>query len=266
MGIVNITADSFSDGGKYLDAAAAIAHARALLADGADIVDLGPLSSHPDGAGVGAAEEIRRLEPVLEALADRLASVSIDSFLGETQRFAAQRGVGLLNDIHGFAEPALYPALAAAPCRLVLMHAVQREGAATRVDLPAADMLDRIRRFFADRLAALAQAGIARERIILDPGMGFFLSSRAEASLQVLANLDRLRREFALPILVSVSRKSFLRAITGRALQAIGPATLAAELFAAEAGADYVRTHDAAALRDGLRVLSALRAVGHRRD
>jgi dihydropteroate synthase type 2 len=115
--------------------------------------------------------------------------------------------------------------------------------------------------FFVERLAALERAGIARERLILDPGMGFFLSSRPEASLLVLAGLGRLKREFGLPILVSVSRKSFLRAIAGHAAAAeIGAATLAAELYAADAGADYIRTHDPGALSDALKIVAALRA------
>jgi dihydropteroate synthase type 2 len=261
MGIVNITADSFSDGGRYLEAPAAVAQARKLLADGADIVDLGPQSSHPDGARVTATEEIRRLDPVISALADRLPAVSVDSFLPETQRFAIARGVGFLNDIQGFADPALYPELAAASCNLVVMHAVQHGGPATRLDIPAAEIMDRILAFFAERIGVLERAGIARGRLILDPGMGFFLSSRAETSLQVLANLDRLQSAFGLPVMVSVSRKSFLRAVADRPLEAIGPATLAAELYAVMAGASYIRTHDAAALRDGVRVIAALQAA-----
>jgi len=261
LGIVNITADSFSDGGRYLHPDAAIAQARKLLAAGADIVDLGPQSSHPDAASIGAAEEIRRLAPVIDVLHAEGAAVSVDSFLPETQRFAIARGVAYLNDIHGFAEPALYPELATAHCRLIVMHAVQQAGAATRVDIPVADILDRILRFFEQRLDALERAGVARERMILDPGMGFFLSSRAAASFHVLANLDRLRRAFGLPILVSVSRKSFLRAVTGRAAAESGAATLAAELYAALGGAAYIRTHDATALRDGVRIIEALRAA-----
>src|SRR5262249_42384558 len=119
----------------------------------------------------------------------------------------------------------------------------------------------RINGFFTARIAALEAAGIARSRLILDPGMGFFLSSDATASLRVLAGIDRLRREFGLPVLISVSRKSFFAAITGReAPDSRGPATLAAELYAAACGADYIRTHDPGALNDGLAVMAALAA------
>ncbi len=261
FGIVNITRDSFSDGGHYLDTAAAIAHARSLVAGGADVVDLGAASSNVDAEPVAAAEEIRRLDPVIAALAADGAQISIDSFAPAVQRFALSRGVDFLNDIQGFPDPSLYPALAAAKCRLVVMHAVQGRGRAQRVELSAEAVWDRITDFFTERIAALEHAGIARERLILDPGMGFFLSSRPEASLRALAGIDRLKRDFGLPALVSVSRKSFLRALTGRPSSAgLGAATLAAELFAADQGADYIRTHDPMALADGLKIVAALRA------
>jgi dihydropteroate synthase len=261
LGIVNVTEDSFSDGGRFLDTAAALAHARALAAAGAQIIDLGAAASNVDAKPVAAAEEIRRLAPLIAALAADGIPVSVDSFAPEVQRFAIGRGVAILNDIQGFPDPSFYPELAAADCRLVVMHAVQARGRAQRVELSANAVWDRVHAFFADRVAALEHAGVGRQRLILDPGMGFFLSSRAEASLRVLAGLDRLKAAFGLPILVSVSRKSFLRAVTGRsAAAALGAASLAAELYAAERGADYIRTHDPGALADALKVTAALRA------
>jgi dihydropteroate synthase type 2 len=262
FGVVNITEDSFSDGGRYLDPAAAIAHARALAADGADVIDLGAAASNVDANPVSVAEEIARLDPVIAALLADGIPVSVDSCLPEVQRFAVARGVAFLNDIRGFPDASFYPELAAAGSRLVVVHAVQHQGRAQRLELSADQVWDRIHEFFAERLSALERGGIARERLILDPGMGFFLSTRPEASLRVLAGLGRLKREFGLPVLVSVSRKSFLRAITGRpAASEAGPATLAAELYAAAAGVDCIRTHDAAALRDGLKIVSALDAA-----
>jgi dihydropteroate synthase type 2 len=263
FGIVNITEDSFSDGGRYLDSSDAIAHARALVAAGAQVIDLGAAASNVDAQPVSATEEIRRLEPVITALAAEGTTISVDSFLPEVQRFALSKGVAFLNDIQGFPDPSFYPELAAANCRLVVMHAVQGRGRAQRVELAADQVWDRIRHFFVERLAALDRGGIARERLILDPGMGFFLSNRPEASLRVLTGLDRLKRDFGLPVLVSVSRKSFLRAITGRAFASeTGAATLAAEIYAAEMGADYIRTHDPEALADALKVLAALHSEG----
>jgi dihydropteroate synthase len=262
VGILNITEDSFSDGGRYLDPVAAIAQARHLVAGGADIVELGAAASNIAAKPVAPTEEIRRLEPVIAALLAEHIPLSVDSFEPETQRFALARGVDYLNDIQGFPDPALYSDLAAARCRLVVMHAVQDRGRARRVALGADEVWRRIEAFFAERVPRLERAGIARERLILDPGMGFFLSSRPEASLRVLAGLGRLKQGFGLPMLVSVSRKSFLAALTGRDKPAeLGPASLAAELLAAAQGADLIRTHDPAALRDGLCVAEALAAA-----
>jgi dihydropteroate synthase type 2 len=261
FGVVNITEDSFSDGGRHLDPAAAITEARRLIAAGADVIDLGAAASNIAAKPIVPTEEIRRLEPVVAALADDGVTISIDSFATETQRFAILCDVDFLNDIQGFADPAFYPELAGARCRLVIMHAVQKRGRAQQIAVAADEIWDRIADFFTGRIAALEDAGVARERLILDPGMGFFLSSRAEASLRALCDIDRLKRTFGLPVLVSVSRKSFLAALTGRDnASERGAAGLAAELFAADQGADYIRTHDPGALRDALKVMAALRA------
>jgi dihydropteroate synthase type 2 len=152
----------------------------------------------------------------------------------------------------------VYPALAAADCKLVVMHSVQRRGPATRVTTDAAQVWARIDRFFTERLTALQAAGIQQDRLILDPGLGFFLGANPEPSLAVLGGLGHLKARFGLPVLVSPSRKSFLRRLTGRDTAHIGPATLAAELYAVWQGVDYIRTHDVAALRDTLTVLDAL--------
>jgi dihydropteroate synthase type 2 len=258
VGIVNITEDSFSDGGRYLDPAAAIAHARRLRADGADVIELGPAASHPGSATVTAAEEQRRLAPVLEQLAADGTPVSVDSFRPETLRFAVTGGAAYLNDIHGFSDPGLYPVLAASRCRLIVMHAVQAAGVATRVATDPAAVWAVIELFFDRRLAALQAAGIGRDRIIIDPGLGYFLGSTPGPSLRVLAGIRELKQAFGVPVLASPSRKSFLRALTGRDVVRSGPATLAAEIFAAWQGADYIRTHDVAAARDALTLLAAI--------
>jgi len=262
VGVVNITADSFSDGGRYLKPGAALAHARTLLSSGAHVVDLGPASSHPDSRQVSAAQEIERLRPVLDVLLGEDAAVSVDSCLPETQLYAVGRGVSYLNDIRGFPDPSMYPVLARAACRLVVMHSVQRTERATRTEVDAAVLPGEIDAFFAERIDALCTAGVKRERLLLDPGMGFFLGSDAEASVRVLRGIGDLRRRFALPVLVSVSRKSFLGALSGADVARRGPATLAAELYAAAQGVDYIRTHDVAALRDALAVARALDGRG----
>ncbi|MEQ9520826.1 MAG: dihydropteroate synthase [Parvibaculum sp.] len=263
FGILNITSDSFSDGGRYLEPEAAIAQARALMDAGAHVLDVGPASSHPDSQPVSAAEEISRLGPVLPALRAMGALLSIDSFQRETQRWAlgleGGAGVDYLNDIQGFPDEGFYPELAAAKPKLIVMHSVQGRGPATRVAPPPGAMIDHVSRFFEARFAALEGAGVARDRLILDPGMGFFLGNTPGPSLEVLRGLKQLKARFGTPILVSVSRKSFLRKLTGAEIGGSAAATLAAELFAVEAGADMIRTHDPRQIADGLAVWRALR-------
>ena len=257
-GILNITEDSFSDGGKYLDPAVAMSHARELISGGADFLDIGAASSNPDARPVTPETEIARLAAILPVLAAEKISVSVDSFSPVVQRWALGQGVDYLNDIHGFPDAALYPALAASPARLIVMHAVQQRGAATRIDVPPSEILERIERFFTGRIAALTAAGVARERLILDPGMGFFLGRDPETSFTVLRALPKLKARFGLPLLVSVSRKSFLRAVTGLGPAESGPASLAAELFLAAQGVEFIRTHDPKALAAALAIRAAL--------
>lgn len=258
VGIVNVTTDSFSDGGRFLAAEDAVAHARRLRTAGADIIDLGPAASHPDAEGVTADEEVRRLAGVIDQLVADGIPVSVDSFQAETQRFASAHGAAYLNDIQGFPDPSRYEELAGLPCRLVVMHSVQRHGPATRVLTDPRSIWSGIERFFGERLAALEAAGISRERLIIDPGLGYFLGSNPEPSVTVIAGLGRLKARFGVPVLVSPSRKSFLRVLTGSDLARIGSASLAAELYAACQGVDFIRTHDVAAIGDALAIFSAL--------
>ena len=258
FGILNATADSFSDGAKYLDTDTAIAHAMKLLDDGADAIDLGAAASNPDATHVPPAEEIRRLTPIVAAIKARGAEISIDTFAPETQHWALTQNVAWLNDIQGFPDPALYPQIARSNVRLIVMHNVALRGQAQRIDTDPATIFERLFAFFDDRLAALAHAGIARERIVIDPGMGFFLGTDPQVSLTVLRRLGELKARYRLPVLISVSRKSFIRRLTNVDVAGAGPATLAAELFAAAQGADILRTHDVRALKHALAVWAAL--------
>jgi len=259
VGIVNVTEDSFSDGGRYLDPDRAIAHASRLRADGADLVELGAASSHPDARSVSVGDEQRRLVPVLEALAASCVPVSVDSTRASIQRLAIAHGARLLNDVRGFPDPSIYEELAASDCRLVVMHSVTPgEKAARVVSDPA--IWTAIDRFFSQRIAALVAAGVSIQRLVLDPGLGFFLGANPEPSVAVLGGIARLHTRFGLPVMVSPSRKSFLRALTGRDLADISPATLAAELHAARSGVDFIRTHDVRALGDALKVAEVLRS------
>jgi dihydropteroate synthase type 2 len=254
FGILNITEDSFSDGGRFLSPGAALAQAEKLIGDGADVLDLGGASSNPNSEPVPVETEISRLKPIVEEGKRKGWTISIDSFAPDTQRWAMGEGVDYLNDIQGFPYPEMYSELARSGAKLMIMHSVQELGRAQRIETDPETILDRIGAYFDRRVKALTQAGIARERLILDPGMGFFLGAAPEVSLTVLARLSELKRAFGLPLFVSVSRKGFLRKLTGRPVSEIGAASLAAEIYAACHGADIVRTHDPKAIRDALTI------------
>jgi dihydropteroate synthase type 2 len=255
LGILNITSDSFSDGGQYLEPDVAIFHAQAMAQSGADVIDLGAASSHPEAQAVAPEVEIARLAAVVPELKAKSLSLSIDSFAPLVQRWALGQDVDYLNDIHGFPDAALYPELAQSKAKLIVMHMVQEHGVAVRTDVPAAEIFDRVTAFFDTRIAALTKAGVARERLILDPGMGQFLGSDPENSWILLRRLPELKARYGLPLLVSVSRKGFLRKLVSRPALESGAASLAAELFAEAQGADMIRTHAPGALKDGFKVL-----------
>ncbi len=256
FGILNITEDSFSDGGRYLELDAALAQAR-LLARDADAIDLGAASSNPDAKPVAPDVEIARLAPVVAALKKENVSISIDYASRPMCSVGRLRSMWIISTTsRGFPHTELYPDLAASNAKLIVMHAV--DGHATRANVPAEEIADRALSFFDKRISALTRAGVARTRLILDPGMGFFLGGNPDASVTMLRALPKLKEAFNLPLFISVSRKSFIRAIAGRSAQESGAATLAAELFAIAQGTDYLRTHDPAATRDALKVWAAL--------
>nr|WP_232381251.1 dihydropteroate synthase [Escherichia coli] len=219
FGIVNITSDSFSDGGRYLAPDAAIAQARKLMAEGADVIDLGPASSNPDAAPVSSDTEIARIAPVLDALKADGIPVSLDSYQPATQAYALSRGVAYLNDIRGFPDAAFYPQLAKSSAKLVVMLGARRAGRSARGTRwrhhgSHCGVLDA-------RIAALTGAGIKRNRLVLDPGMGFFLGLPRNP-LSVLARFDELRLRFDLPVLCLFRANPFC-ALTGRGPGMSGP-------------------------------------------
>lgn len=258
VAILNLTTDSFSDGGRFLDPADALAHARTLAAGGADWLELGPASSHPDAALVPPAEQIARLDAVFGPLREQGRPLSVDATQPAVLAWALEAGVEMVNDVRGFPEPATWERLASSEAKVVVVHSLLQQERASRDAATPATVLDSIDRFFDERMASLVTAGVDATRLILDPGMGFFLGSDPAASVAVLRAIPRLRQRFGCPVFISVSRKSFLRALTGTDVRDIGPATLAAELAAARFGADYLRTHDPTALRDGLAIEAAL--------
>ena len=235
-----------------------MAHARHLISDGADVIDIGAAASNAASPAIAPESEIARLVPVLTAVMGTGASVSVDSASPEVQRVALEHGVGFLNDVSGFPHETLYDRLRESTAtKLIVVHTLTGPRAAPRDTRPG-EVSTSLWRFFDERIASLTRAGIAAERIILDPGMGLFLGRGAGPSIEALRAVPELRRRYGLPVLVSVSRKSFLGELTGRAVPERAAATLAAELYAVEAGADYVRTHVPGALRDALAVVAAL--------
>lgn len=272
LGIVNLTADSFSDGGRFLEPQTAIAHARQLLADGADILDLGAESTHPRAQRVSADVEIARLTPVVEALKADGARLSIDTCKFEVMRRMLELGVEFINDVTGLADPRSRAVLRGSSARIIVMHSIREvradvdDGRASARSMVAPEeIVAHSLQFFHDRLEILASDGIKRERLILDPGMGFFVGDSPAASLNLLRNIEEFRG-LRCPLLISTSRKSFLGAIlesagTPRPIGERGAGTLAAELWAASQGVEYIRTHDVRALRDGLRVWAAIQSA-----
>ena len=253
MGILNVTPDSFSDGGRHFDPAAAIARARAMVAEGAAIVDIGGELTRPGHLPVSEEEELRRVTPVLEALAGFDAPVSIDTAKAAVAREAARLGACVINDIWGLQrDPGMADAVAETGSAVVIMHN------RTEAD-PAIDILDDVERFFERSLNLAAAAGAPFSRILLDPGVGFGKTPQQNHSC--IWNLDRFRRLGA-PILVGLSRKSFIGRITGAEVDRRLPATLAADTIALMRGASVLRVHDVAENREALAVFAALKRAG----
>jgi dihydropteroate synthase type 2 len=259
VGILNVTEDSFSDGGVYFSETAAIAQAVALRESGAAIVELGPAASNPDASQVTAEVELERLTPLFPKLKKLDIPFGVDSPHPIVQLFAAAQGAVLLNDIRGFPLKEIYRDLRVSGATLVVMHAMQAGGQASREPFTVDEVLTHLWNFFDARLEALLSAGIPRERIVLDPGMGFFLSSLAEPSVALLNRLPELEARYRCELFISVSRKSFVRDLGAANLETCGPATLAAELFAVQRGATFIRTHDVASLVSALKIDEALR-------
>jgi len=255
MGVLNVTPDSFSDGGRFMDRAAAIAHARRLAAEGADLLDIGGESSRPGAAPVGEDEELGRILPVLQALRDLPIPLSVDTRRPRIMREALAAGASMINDIEALEAPGALEAVAASSCGVCLMH--KKGDPATMQHDPAyADVVAEVKAYLAARIAACEAAGIARERIVADPGFGF---GKTEAH-----NLELLRRlaefaELGVPVASGWSRKSTLGAITGRPAGERLAASVAAALLSAQAGATILRVHDVKETRDALAVWLALR-------
>lgn len=254
MGIVNVTPDSFSDGGHLGDDQAAIDHALRMLDEGADILDVGGESTRPGAEPVPAAEEIRRVLPVIEALARRGCVVSADTRKPEVMRAALDAGAAMVNDVTALRAPGALEAVAASDAAVCLMH-MQGDPQTMQRSPVYADVVGEVGQFLRERVAACEAAGIGRARLVVDPGFGFGKS--LEHNLALLAHLDRLA-EPGVPVLAGLSRKSMLGMLTGRAVDQREYAGVAAHLAAVARGARLLRVHNVAAMRDALAVWNAV--------
>jgi len=256
MGVLNVTPDSFSDGGHYADLAAAVARGVAMAEEGAAIIDVGGESTRPGAAAVSVEEELARVVPVIERLATLVTvPISVDSSKPAVMSAAIAAGASMVNDVRALREPGALDAVAGTGAAVCLMH--MRGEPRTMQEAPAYDdVVAEVRRFLAERVEACFAAGIGRDSICVDPGIGF--GKLPEHNLALLAGLDRLG-DPAIPVLVGVSRKSLVGIITGRPAAERLAGSVAFAALAVLRGAAIVRAHDVAATVDAVKVASALR-------
>jgi dihydropteroate synthase len=252
MGVVNVTPDSFSDGGRFLDPQRAIEHARQLAAEGADILDIGAESTRPYGGAVAVShdEELRRLAPILPEVTALGVPVSIDTMKASIARVALEAGASIVNDVWGLQrDPDMARVVAEHAVPVIIMH--NRDAAD-----PAIDVMNDIAAFFTRSLAIAERAGIARDMIVLDPGIGF--GKTPQQSITAIARLDELM-SFGLPLLIGASRKRFIDSISSAPPDQRLGGSIVSHLMAVESGATIVRTHDVAQTVQALRVAKAIR-------
>jgi dihydropteroate synthase len=255
MGVVNVTPDSFSDSGLFLEPEAAIAHGRQLAAEGAAILDVGGESTRPGAEPVSAEEELARVGPVVSGLAGGEAEVSIDTSKLPVAEAALAAGAGIVNDITALrADPAIAGLCAEHGAGLVLMH-MQGEPRTMQENPRYDDVVDEVKAFLAERLSVALREGVAEEGIWLDPGIGF--GKTLEHNLELLRRLGELTA-LGRPIVVGASRKSFIAAIDGSPVDQRLGGTIAASVLAVAAGADVVRVHEVAEMAQALRVADAI--------
>jgi dihydropteroate synthase len=254
MGVVNVTPDSFSDGGEFLDPAAAIAHGRRLAADGAGILDIGGESTRPGAAPVDAEEELRRVLPVIEALADTGTQISIDTTKTEVAGRALDAGASIVNDVSAFRfAPELAGLVADAGADCCLMHMLG-EPRTMQEDPRYDDVVADVKAFLDERMRFATAAGVREDRIWLDPGIGF--GKTLQHNLELLRRLDEIVA-LGRPVVVGTSRKSFLGKLTGKPEKERLPGTIATNVIALERGARIFRVHDVAEVTEALTVAAA---------
>jgi len=254
MGVVNVTPDSFSDGGEFFDADAAVAHCRELLDQGADILDIGGESTRPGAQPVTAEEEARRVLPVVEGAAAMGARISIDTTKVDVARRAIEAGASIVNDVSAFRfEPELAGMVAEAGVECCLMHMLG-EPRTMQENPRYDDVVSEVKAFLEERLEFATAAGVPEERVWLDPGIGF--GKTVEHNLELLRRLDEIAA-IGRPVVVGTSRKSFLGKLTGKTEKDRLPGTIATNVLALERGARIFRVHDVAEVAEALKVAAA---------
>jgi dihydropteroate synthase len=254
MGVVNVTPDSFSDGGHYLSLDAAVAHAQRLIDEGADLLDIGGESTRPGAAAVSLEEERRRVLPVLEALLTSNIPLSVDTQKPQLMREAAVAGAAMINDVNGFEVADALQAVSGSDCAVCIMH--KQGQPQTMQQAPQyRDVVAEVDAYLRARIAVAESAGIARSRLVIDPGFGF--GKTLAHNLSLLRELDRVAAA-GVPVLAGLSRKSMIGALTGREVGERVFGSVAAALIAAQRGASILRVHDVAATRDALAVWKAV--------
>ncbi|WLI90639.1 dihydropteroate synthase [Massilia sp. R2A-15] len=254
MGILNVTPDSFSDGGRFQALEFAISRAEEMVADGADMIDIGGESTRPGSPAVPLEEELRRVMPALYALRGLGKPLSIDTWKPEVMREAVIAGADMINDINGFRAPGAIEAVGESDCGLCVMH-MQNTPQTMQQQPEYADVVGEVIAFLRERIDALTDAGIARKRICVDPGFGF--GKTVEHNFALLRATGRIEQELGLPVLAGLSRKSMIGAVTGRPVEQRLAGSLAGALAAVAHGAKIVRVHDVPETVDALKVWQA---------
>ncbi|MFC7286954.1 dihydropteroate synthase [Herminiimonas glaciei] len=255
MGILNITPDSFSDGGKYHMLDTALSHAEEMIAAGVDIIDIGGESSRPGSLAVSLKDELDRVMPLVYALRDCGKPLSIDTYKPEVMRETIAAGADMINDINGFRAPGALQAVADSDCGLCVMH-MQNDPQSMQLQPEYDDVVAEVREFLRDRIGLMEQAGIARERICIDPGLGF--GKTLAHNIALLKNTAELQAVLHSPILIGLSRKTMIGALTDKPVEQRMAGSLAGALAAVAHGARIVRVHDVAETVDALRVWQAV--------
>ncbi|MBR7070450.1 MAG: dihydropteroate synthase [Oxalobacter sp.] len=255
MGILNITPDSFSDGGKYLPLPAALKHAEQMMAAGVDIIDIGGESTRPGSESISHQEEIDRILPVVEALKDCGKPLSIDTSKPETMKAVLEAGADMINDICGFQEEASKQAVSDGTCGLCIMH--MQGNPKTMQEKPHyQDVVEEVAGFLKRQVTELVAYGVARDRMVIDPGFGF--GKTKEDNIQLLRNIAGLKETLGLPLLAGLSRKTLIGQITGKPVEKRLAGNLAIALAAVQNGAAILRVHDVDETIDALKIWQAV--------